>query len=90
MANPNSRASLKVSLDDASVDGLLPRKHQTITLPAGPDWISEPRGQTPSHRLLSAALLMSSSALRNFLTTSTKQMDSIVTESALRRSWIGV
>lgn len=44
----------------------------------------------PSHRLLSAALLMSSSALRSSLTASALQMDSTVIESAARRSWIGV
>lgn len=44
----------------------------------------------PSHRLLSAALLISSSAMQSSLTTSALQMDSAVTDSAARRSWIAV
>lgn len=84
-ANPNSVTSPQASSGDAGVSGPLPRGHQPITLPAGPDRTSEPQGQMllftiPSHRLLSAALLMSSSALRSSLTASAVQMDS-VTES---------
>lgn len=87
MANPNGGVSLKVS-------SWCPRRwpcgQQTMALPAGPEWISSPQGQTSSHRFLSAALLMSSSALRNSLTTAAPQTDSSVKESAVRRSWIGV
>ncbi|CAB1424473.1 unnamed protein product [Pleuronectes platessa] len=66
------RAAATDMREERTQVGLGKPGHQPITLPVGPDRTSKPRGQmlpstAPSHRLLSAALLMSSSALWNSL-----------------------
>lgn len=71
-----------------------PRGHQAIIQPAGPDRTSKPRGQMlisskPNYRPLSAALLMSSSAVHSPLTALALQMDSTVAESVAGKSWKG-